>query len=344
MGFDGMCGFSAVICVPWLCADFVPAKFESTAWCADSKALTAAKRAGLFKRMKACGRVGWIIKSISAAHISSSMLRRHPYSLNALSHDAAMELVQRALDMGVNVTHVYVDTVGDPGRYQSKLSAAFAHRIGFTVEKKADATYKVVSAASIAAKVTRDAAMEVLQEAYQAQASARHDHSAAGRAMGSGYPGDATTKAWLEAQVQPLFGFDRSIRFSWSTVVDLLQKKGTRVQWEEEEDGVGAPVAAAGGGLTSFFTPSSKPRRAAGGGIKRRRSAFARRRHFKVVAHFVQDVTDGHSTAGGSVSGATPGMTPLSTAAGGVKRPRTDDLSDADASQGAAVAAAIQDS
>jgi len=270
------------------------------------------------------------------------MLRRHPYSLNALSHDAAMELVQRALDMGVNVTHVYVDTVGDPGRYQAKLSAAFSHRIGFTVEKKADATYKVVSAASIAAKVTRDAAMEVLQHAYQSDAAARHDHSSAGRAMGSGYPGDATTKAWLHAQVQPLFGFDRSIRFSWSTVVDLLEKQGTRVLWEEEDDGVGAPVAASEGGLQSFFTPSSKPRRAAGGGIKRRRSAFARRRGFKVVAHFVQDVTDGRSTAGGSVSGATPGMTPLSSAQGLSKRPRTDDLNDADASQGAAVAAAIQ--
>lgn len=304
-------------------------------WRADSKALSAAKRAALFTRLRACGRVGWAVKSISAAHISGSMLQRHPSSLNALSHDAAMELVQRALDLGIHVVHVYVDTVGDPGRYQAKLSAAFRHRIQFTVEKKADATYKVVSAASIAAKVTRDAAMEVLQAAWQAAAAAKHDAVGAVAAMGSGYPGDAVTKKWLGGALEPLFGYDTSIRFSWSTVVDLLAARGTPVAWEEEDDGVGAPPA--GGGLTAFFTPAGK-----GGerGRKRRRSAYARRRGFKLVANFVQDVTDGQCTALGSVSGATPGMTPASASA--PKRRRGAD--EAEAGQATAVAAAIAES
>lgn len=275
---------------------------------ADSKALSAEKRAGLFKGLKACGRVGYILKSISAAEISACMLRRHPYSLNAQSHDAAMQLVQAALDAGCHVTHVYVDTVGDPGRYQAKLTAAFNSRIQFTVEKKADSTFKVVSAASICAKVTRDAGMQVLQEAYQAAAAARHAHAAAGQPMGSGYPSDATTKAWLASALEPLFGFDASIRYSWSTTAALLEEKGTRVVWEAEEDDPAAAASAGTTKLSAFFTPGAGPR-----GVKRRRSTFTRRRGLKVVASFVQDVTDGARVAPGGVSGATPSMTPGTT-------------------------------
>ena len=46
-----------------------------------------------------------------------------------------------------------MDTVGDPEQYQKKLFAAFHGKIEFVVEKKADATYRTVSAASICAKV-----------------------------------------------------------------------------------------------------------------------------------------------------------------------------------------------
>lgn len=51
------------------------------------------------------------------------------------------------------VAQVYVDTVGDPGKYESKLTARFESRIKFTVRKKADSLFPVVSAASICAKV-----------------------------------------------------------------------------------------------------------------------------------------------------------------------------------------------
>merc|ERR1712244_158163 len=54
-----------------------------------------------------------------------------------------------------------LDTVGDPMKYEQKLLNHFTgYDVRFTVAKKADALYPVVSAASICAKVTRDDILE----------------------------------------------------------------------------------------------------------------------------------------------------------------------------------------
>ena len=75
----------------------------------DSKAMSAEKREGLFKRLKATPQIGWMVKLISSKEIAQKMLRRSPISLNAISHDCAMELVSQALKDGVQVTKVIVD-------------------------------------------------------------------------------------------------------------------------------------------------------------------------------------------------------------------------------------------
>jgi len=78
-----------------------------------------------------------------------------------------------------------VDALGPTKGHEAFLSNLFPG-IKFTVEAKADAKYKIVSAASIAAKVTRDACLEgwVWEEAESLSEIAVWDSK-----VGSGYPG-----------------------------------------------------------------------------------------------------------------------------------------------------------
>lgn len=46
------------------------------------------------------------------------MYFRQKYSLNQVSHDSAIGLIKRAMDAGVNISEVFVDTVGPADKYQ----------------------------------------------------------------------------------------------------------------------------------------------------------------------------------------------------------------------------------
>uniref|UniRef100_A0A2K5F770 Ribonuclease n=1 Tax=Aotus nancymaae TaxID=37293 RepID=A0A2K5F770_AOTNA len=155
--------------------------------------------------------------------ISTSMLGVK-YNLNSLSHDTATGLIQYALDQGVNVTQVFVDTVGMPETYQKRLQQSFPG-IEVTVKAKADALYPVVSAASICAKVST-----LLTE------------------FRSCYP-DPKTKVWLKEHVEPVFGFPQFVRFSWRTAQTILEKEAKDVIWwdsaPEDQEGLGK--------ITSYF-------------------------------------------------------------------------------------------
>jgi len=78
-----------------------------------------------------------------------------------------------------------VDALGPTKGHEAFLSNLFPG-INFTVEAKADSKYKIVSAASVAAKVTRDACLEgwVWEEAESLSETAVWSSE-----LGSGYPG-----------------------------------------------------------------------------------------------------------------------------------------------------------
>ncbi|KAH0585134.1 hypothetical protein H2248_008393 [Termitomyces sp. 'cryptogamus'] len=156
--------------------------------------------------------------------ISSAMLRRPPTNLNVQSQDATVRLIRDILDRGIHLAEVYVDALGTTTTYHAYLSALFP-AIDFTVTSKADSKFKIVGAASVAAKVTRDSCLEnwVFEEPLAAAPPAC-----------SGYPSDPKTQAWLKHSIEPTFGYPKLVRFSWTTVKLLLDKNAHPVKWTDE--------------------------------------------------------------------------------------------------------------
>ena len=84
------------------------------------------------------------------------MLKRPPTNLNRQAEEATILLIREVLARNIKLSHVYVDALGSTVTYQQYLSKQFPG-IEFTVTAKADSKFKIVGAASVAAKVTRDA-------------------------------------------------------------------------------------------------------------------------------------------------------------------------------------------
>eukprot|EP00112_Aurelia_sp_Birch-Aquarium-sp1_P026150 Seg909.14 transcript_id=Seg909.14/GoldUCD/mRNA.D3Y31 product="Ribonuclease H2 subunit A" protein_id=Seg909.14/GoldUCD/D3Y31 len=231
---------------------------------ADSKTLTEDAREELFGKIDTNKDfIGWMIELISPTFISNKMLQRTKYSLNAVSHDSAIGLVKRALERGVNVKELYVDTVGDATKYQAKLSEIFPN-IEVTVTPKADSKFPIVSAASICAKVSRDRALK--QWIFELEGLNAE--------YGSGYPSDPTTKKWLAEVMDPVFGYPHFVRFSWSTCSNILESKAAAVEWEDDED-IAEDVKNVAP-ITSFFTSKTKDKEI-------QRHKFFKERHLEQV-------------------------------------------------------------
>ncbi|XP_075581342.1 ribonuclease H2 subunit A [Pelecanus crispus] len=206
---------------------------------ADSKTLSEGERERRFELLGAASDVlGWALHVLPPDHISACMQQRAKYNLNELSQDTAVGLIQFALDSGVQVAEVFVDTVGPAEKYEAKLRQRFPG-LGVTVRPKADGLFPVVSAASICAKVARDHAVKHWKFV--------EDLGDIDRDYGSGYPNDPKTKEWLRRHLEPVFGFPQFVRFSWGTARELLQRGGVPVKWADEdtpEDPAAPPLAA----------------------------------------------------------------------------------------------------
>ncbi|SPQ20614.1 0ffdd30d-0f12-4741-9272-098846972cf2 [Thermothielavioides terrestris] len=233
----------------------------------DSKVLTPAVRSALMRTLctpssdlhASCG---WAVTALSARDIGAGMLRPSggagggaAYNLNAQAMDATVALVRAVYARGVNVREIYVDTIGPPAAYQARLERLFP-TAKITVAKKADSLYPCVSAASVCAKVTRDAALETLWKArgravngagvdVGADGQGQEDKEAdddGGMAWGSGYPSDGRCVSWLKGHMHPVFGWGPECRFSWGTAKDMLEAApakggGVKVEWPVDEGG-----------------------------------------------------------------------------------------------------------
>lgn len=192
------------------------------------------------------------------------MLSRFPVSLNTLSHNSTIQLIKKVISQGVRVSEIYVDAVGSCESYQRKLERVFGNHAKITVKPKVDALYKVVGAASICAKVSRDR----ITASWKFHELRPHLHFE--KLNCSGYPGDAATIKWLEKNHDFVFGFPSVARFSWSTIrkrafneeiedgdepgSKLEAIKTCKVQWENYE----SEAINGGSTINTFFSNSAK--------------------------------------------------------------------------------------
>jgi ribonuclease H2 subunit A len=170
----------------------------------DSKALKEGERERLLAGLLKHPSIGFVIEELTAERISEEMLNPIPTSLNQISYNAVVRMLERIRDCGRGEAQCdaaplphecFVDTVGDPGLYESKLRQGLGRSFEtkFTIEKKADATYKVVSAASIIAKCTRDAVVS----SCRWEEESLNSLTPLDTKFGSGYPGDEACVQWL---------------------------------------------------------------------------------------------------------------------------------------------------
>lgn len=176
-------------------------------------------------------------------------------------------MIRSALARNIPITECYVDALGPSPQWQARLSSIFP-TISFTVCPKADSLFKIVGAASIIAKVTRDryihgwvdpeddnakaeakAEVEVIDKSKRKREEDEASIPDEGPVRGSGYPSgefgrrnacmhialntviDPRTQAFLKEEVNPVFGYKGVVRFSWATVKVILEKQGVECRW-----------------------------------------------------------------------------------------------------------------
>lgn len=161
----------------------------------DSKSIKADKRLAVRERLRGLGQHD--VRPIPASAIDTG-------NLNTLEEDVIVEFVTKW-----KPDRVVIDALGHPRSLAGvvrRLSgrAACAEWI---MEPKADSRFPVVGAASIFAKTLRDEALDAL----------RDEHGA----IGSGYPSDPKTRAWLTAFAATRRPWPAFVRTKWGTIRDL---------------------------------------------------------------------------------------------------------------------------
>ncbi len=165
----------------------------------DSKALTAARREENYAKLKGFVTFRW--HEISAADLNRLM---ESMTLNDIEAKYMADLIKKAGDGDVMIDM--------PDRYSWTFRRRM-ERFGvdkFEAEHKADENYPIVAAASICAKIIRDAKIEEIRKATCD--------------FGSGYPGDPKTVAALKDKAKRAM-LEPFIRQKWKTLENIKQTK-----------------------------------------------------------------------------------------------------------------------
>lgn len=184
----------------------------------DSKNLAPARREELAAELREDDRVAVGVAEIPVARIddpgtdmNTLTVEAHAEALTAIAADGMAGLA----DAG--------DT--SEQRFARRVADRVPAEVDLTAKHGADEEHPVVGAASIVAKVARDAHVEALAEEYA------ETYGEAFGDLGSGYPSDPTTREFLETFVAEHGELPDCARRSWSTCEKVLA--------EQEQAGLG---------------------------------------------------------------------------------------------------------
>jgi ribonuclease HII len=189
----------------------------------DSKGIDPERRAELDAAIREAGAVGVAEVTVDRIDDEETDMNSLTVAAHAEAVDALADAVEETATDG-DPFEGYVDA-GDTNavRFERRVEDAADAAIDARAEHGADETYAVVGAASIVAKVARDAHVEDLAAEYGD--------------VGSGYPGDSTTRAFLEAYVADHEELPACARASWQTSKDALAAVSQSSLGEFEPDG-----------------------------------------------------------------------------------------------------------
>jgi ribonuclease HII len=172
----------------------------------DSKKLTPKRRERLFNEVIAV-LDDYVILELSPEDISSR---------EGTLNEFEVENFAKALNsLRVKPEVVYADAADvDEERFARELKERLEFNAEVVAKHKADDIFPVVSAASILAKVSRDRTIEKLKEEYGE--------------IGSGYPSDPRTRAFLESYYREHGDFPPIVRRGWKTLKKIEKDVGRK--------------------------------------------------------------------------------------------------------------------
>ena len=174
----------------------------------DSKMLSAKKREEIFPLiLSLCDKVE--VEIISPKEVDR-WIKLYKGGLNKLELEFFAKIADR-----LKVDIIYVDPCDiNPSRFAEKIKQRITRKVTIISELGADRKYPSVSAASIIAKVTRDREIEKLKKIYGD--------------IGSGYPSDPKTIAFLKDFYKKYGYFPDIVRKSYKTVVKIIDEISRR--------------------------------------------------------------------------------------------------------------------
>jgi ribonuclease HII len=170
----------------------------------DSKQLTAKRREKLVPKIEALASG---IKYFELQPRSIDSVVNRGVRLRRLNYLEALAMARVIRDLAPDAAYVDASDV-DEARYGETILRVLLTKPTLICEHKADSTYPVVSAASILAKVRRDALIAALHDEYGD--------------FNSGYPSDDRSIEWLVTWYREHGSWPSIVRHSWEPVKRIM--------------------------------------------------------------------------------------------------------------------------